>query len=364
MTTATKFVTLAPNASLAQDSIVDYINACNTVSAYSYQFANASLSVLLKPPAGYNDFVTQFGVAKGHAMEWNTSLIPQMIAIPQMIVDSNRIITTKFNNINLDLKDDLSDPDVMDDLIKNLENIQKRVNGDLDSMNGLIKDLQTFGDTLANDYNTLDSGIGQLNSAEQADEAEVKRLQQEIQNLQDEIREYNQLLTASEVGIGVSIFVTLVGVVVGVATGGAGWAVCAVGVIGIGASVTGTVLLSEKIQEDQNQLGQDAGNLDAYNQDLVVLNSEITTLKQLIVANQKAQDALVNVTKLWQDMADSTQQLLDELKKAESDATSNLPQCSQDVQTAQSEWNALEQFCEKLTKIDYKFDPEVQNIPS
>ncbi len=365
MTTATKFVTLAPNASLAQDSIVDYINACNTVSAYSYQFANASLTALQKPPEWYGEFVAQFGIAKGHAMEWSDSLIKNMIDIPQTIVDSNTIINGKFKAINQDLKDlqkDPTDQDVIDDLKRNLERIHDRVNDDLDSMNELIKDLKEFGDTLADDYNTLDSGIGQLNSAEQADEAEVKRLQQEIQNLQDEIKKYNELLTASEIGIGVGIFVTLVGVVVGVATGGAGWAVCAVGVIGVGASITGTVLASEKIQADQLKIGQDAADLDAYNKDLVVLNTEITTLNQLVAANQAAQEALVNVTKLWQDMADSTKQLLDELDKAESDVTSNLTQCSQDVQTAQDEWKALEQFCEQLTKIDYKFDPTVQNI--
>ncbi|ASS73579.1 hypothetical protein CIG75_00375 [Tumebacillus algifaecis] len=365
MTAATQFEALAPNSSLAQDSIIDYINACNTVSAYSYSFANSSLIALKKPPEWYSDFVAQFGVAKGNAMQWNTSLIPNMIAIPQMIVDSNRIITAKFNNINQDLKDlekYPNDKDVIDDLKQNLKSIYNRVNGDLDSINGLIQDLQTFAETLKNDYSTLNVGIEQLNSAEEANEAEVKRLQQEIQDLQDEIEKYNQIMTASVIGVGVSIFVTLVGIVVGVATGGIGWAIVPVGIIGVGASTAGIVIASSKIQAAQLQIGKDAADLDAYNEDLVVLNTEIETLSKLITANEAAQEALVDVSKLWQDMADSTKQLLDDLEKAESEVTSDLAQCSQDVQSAQNEWNALEQFCEQLTKIDYRFDPNVQNI--
>ncbi|MGB8956923.1 MAG: hypothetical protein WCC10_16245, partial [Tumebacillaceae bacterium] len=81
MTLMTKFAALAPkNKDLAKENLVDYLNACNKVSAYSHAFSNSKLTNLNHPPSGYADFMDQFGIAKGHTNEWSQSIIPNMIS--------------------------------------------------------------------------------------------------------------------------------------------------------------------------------------------------------------------------------------------------------------------------------------------
>ncbi|MED4728372.1 HBL/NHE enterotoxin family protein [Aneurinibacillus migulanus] len=366
MSTATLLSTLAPsNLSLTQENLTDYLNACNIVSAYSYAFNKSSIKPLNNPPSWYSDFVSEFGVAKGHANEWNDSLIDNMMEIPRAIVDGNRIIQAKFRNITSDLKDlkkDPNDQDVLDDLNTNLQRIYDRANDEYESICGLIDDFNRYQNTLLTDYNTLSQNIVKLNEASEADKDAVMKLQNEIDSLTQEIQTYNQILTASEIGIGVSIFVSLVGVVAGFATGGAAWAIVPVGVIGIGASVAGTVLASEKIREAQIRIGQDTANMSSYNQDLTVLNVEVNNLKQLNAKNQDAQRALVDVSKLWKDLRDSSSTLLQALTQTKSDVINDLDKAVKDIEDAQNDWNELENFAVKMTNIDYKFSPSVQTI--
>lgn len=366
MTLMNKFSALAPkNRDLAKENLVDYFNACNTVSAYSYAFTKSNLSPLIKPPAGYSDFVQQFGKAKGNAMEWSQSIISNMIAIPQSIVDSNRIIQAKFNNIMSDLKDlakHPNDKDDIEDIKENLESILTRANGEHDSITDLLKQFDSYSATIEQDFKTLSDGLDMLNNAVEADKNEVKRLTDEINALNDEIKSLNQYLLASEIGLGLSIFVTVIGVVVGVATGGAGFILSAAGVVGIGGSIAGIILANEKIHEDQKKIGEDTSNLNDYNQDLLVLNVETGSLAKLVKANEEARKALVAVSSLWKDLGDSTQTLIDVLNQAETDITKDIDKATKEINDALADWNDLEKFADSMTKIDYKFDDTVHNL--
>ncbi|MGB8955982.1 MAG: hypothetical protein WCC10_11450, partial [Tumebacillaceae bacterium] len=287
------------------------------------------------------------------------------ISVPQDIVDSNQIVQAKFKNILKDLEDLAkygNDPDVIADIKTNLDRILTRAQGEHDSITSLIKDITTYTATLESDYNTLNAGLNMLNQTTQADQAEVKRLNDEIAALKEEIKQLNQYLTAAEVGLGVSIFVTAVGVVVGVATGGAGFVISAVGVVGVGASIAGIVLANQKIHADQKKIGQDASDLDDYNKDLLVLNSETANLQTLTQANQDACQALKAIGSLWQDLSASTQALLDTLHAAETDVNGSIDVIKNEINKALSDWNELEQFAQQLTGIDYKFDPDVHNL--
>ena len=370
MTLMTKFAALAPkNKDLAKENLVDYQNAVNKVAAYSHAFSNSSLSYLNHPPAGYSAFMDQFGVAKGHTKEWADSIIMNLVSVPQGIVDSNQIIQGKFRNILEDLQDladDPNDPDVIADLKTNLSRILTRAQDEQKNITSLINQITTYTANLEQDYTTLNAGLTMLNQATQADQETVKRLNDEIAALKEEIKQLNQYLTAAEIGLGVSIFVTAVGVVVGVATGGAGFVISAVGVVGIGASIAGIVLANQKIHADQVKIGQDASALDDYNKDLLVLNAETANLKTLTQANQEACQALEAIGSLWQDLSASTQTLLDTLHQAETDAgnltNEPLELLKDEINKALAEWNELEKFAQQLTGINYNIDPNVHNL--
>ncbi|PWK11266.1 HBL/NHE enterotoxin family protein [Tumebacillus permanentifrigoris] len=366
MTIMTQFSKLAPkNKDLAKENLVDYVNACNKVSAYSFAFTKSNLSPLSIPPAGYSDFVQQFGHAKGNAMEWSNSIIPNMIAIPQAIVDSNRIVQAKFNNILSDLADlakHPNDKDDLEDIKSNLESILTRAQGEYDSTVSLIGNFDSYSSTLESDYKILSDGLDKLNNATETDQAEVKRLTDEISALNDEINKLNQYLTAAEVGLGVSIFIAAVGIVVGVATGGAGFILTAAGVVGIGGSIAGIVLANAQIHADQKKIGEDTSKMNDYNKDLLVLNVETLSLKNLVQANQDARQALVIVSNVWKDLCEGTKNLIDILHHAESDVATNINQATDEIKQAQADWNDIEKFAALLVNVDYNFDPNVHQL--
>ncbi len=80
--------------------LADSFNANNAVMAYVLALTNSTLPTLSPPPDWYNSFVNQFSDAKTHAMEWQNSVTPGLIAIPTGIINYALIWSLNNTTIN------------------------------------------------------------------------------------------------------------------------------------------------------------------------------------------------------------------------------------------------------------------------
>ncbi|MFD2170612.1 HBL/NHE enterotoxin family protein [Tumebacillus lipolyticus] len=357
---------LAPDSNIVKQQLVDYLNACTLVSAYVYGFTNATLAPLLDPPSWYSNFVSDFGVAKGHAMQWNSSIVPQLLEIPQSVSGMNNIVQSKFNRITDLLKQwqaNPSDTALQQEILDQLDSLHQRVVSESADCSQLLESIRTYNTNTQNDYVTLKQGLDDTEHQLDEDKAEMERLQAEIQSLTDEIQKLNTKLTVAECGIGVSIFICLVGITVGVATGGASTTVISVGVSGLSASVKGTISMSKQIKADQAKITEDTAELDTLTQDVTVLTAQTQTLEQLCAANLQAQQALIVINDVWTQFAAALKELSKEIETMEADVTvENINGALAEFVLVQKEWNEIDEFAAQLAQINYEYDPVIQEI--
>ncbi|WP_157729303.1 HBL/NHE enterotoxin family protein [Tumebacillus algifaecis] len=357
---------LAPDSDNVNQQIVDYLNACTLVSAYVYGFTNATLAPLLDPPSWYSRFVSDFGVAKGHAMQWNSSIMPQLLEIPQSVCDMNNIVQSKFNRITDLLQQwqaNPSDTALQQEILEQLDSLHERVVSETVACSQLLQSLRTYNTNTQNDYVILKQGLDDTEHQLEADKEEMERIQAEIQALTDEIQKLNTQLTVSVIKIGVSIFICVVGIVVGVATAGGSTVVVSVGVSGLTSSVKNTISLSKQIQADQAKITEDTAELDKLAQDVTVLTAQTNTLEQICDANLQAQQALIVITDVWTTFADALKELKKEIEVMEANVTvENINGALAEFVLVQNEWNEINTFAAQLAQINYVYDPEIEEI--
>ncbi|MED4728369.1 HBL/NHE enterotoxin family protein [Aneurinibacillus migulanus] len=359
--------TLGLHTDDVKQQLVDYLNACNLVSSYAYGFTNAKLSPLDNPPAWYSSFMEDFGIAKGHAMQWNSSIVPQLLSVPQNLCDMNQIVQAKFRTITQLLtqwQENPQDKTIQTEISDQLDSLYNRVTEEEDICTQLLSSIQEFDHNIQADYLTLKQGLDDSLHQLDSDQAEINRLKKEIDNLTEEIEANRTLLTVAEVGMGISIFVCIVGIGVGIATGGAYLAIVGVGVSGMIASIGTTITMSMKIQADQNKIAADSAELDSLSRDVLVLSANAETLKKLCAANQQAQEALLTIKSLWNEFAKNIKNLHKEINIVEADVSaSDITGAIAEFVLVQKDWNELDAFSNQLVNINYQYNPNIQQIP-
>lgn len=360
---------LAVSAPPTQQQIVDYVNAANVVSAYVYAITNTNMAPLNNAPNWYASYTEAFATAKSHAMLWTNSIIPEMMTVPQTIVNYNALFNAQMSVIEGDLQLLISDPSnqqALTSLTNTLQLMRTNVNAQNAALLQLQADLATFSGNLAPDAQTLQQIATQALQTAGADQATIDALTQQIAQLQSEIQAQQTLLTVSEIGMAVSVFIGCVGI--GLALAGMPWAggaLIVVGVVGLGASIAGTVILSKQIQAEQQVIKNDTQQINSLNQDITYLNSMNLQFEQLVQQNQAAQEAVVTVQQMWANLEDDLQVLIDDLNTGAADASSgDYADALMQMQAAANAWNEVDEFAQAVVGISYTYDPNVQQIPT
>ena len=357
---------LAPSTKISQQDLVDYINAYTLVSSYVYGFTNASVSSLQDPPVWYSSFEQNFGVAKGHAMQWNDSIVSQLLSVPQNLCDMNTLVQAKFTHISdllQQLQTNPQDGTAKQELIDQLNHIHDRIVSETDACTQLLQSIQQFDENTRNDYAVLKQGLDECLQQLEVDEAEMTRLKNEIATLKQDIQSCSDKLTAAEVGGGISIFICVVGIVIGASTAGAGATLVGIGVSGLTASIGTIIAMNQEIHEDQKKITDDTAQLSAISNDVIALSGNTEVLQQVCTANQAAQEALKKVISLWTEFALNLKNLRGEIEVMEDDLSSqDINGAISELAQIQKDWNELDSFAGQLVDINYQYNPTVNKI--
>jgi hypothetical protein len=355
-------------AAPTKQQLLDYQNACASVTLYAYSITATNLPVLKEPPTIYAEFAQEFTPAKAHCMEWSGGIFPLMLSFPQTIASQAADLFTVEDSMASSwlgiLIDDPQNDRAKAGLQKALQAMQAVAHAQLATAEGLVASLQDFSSNITGDAKALDTLAHQALAAVQDDQQRISVLNGEITDLKNQISTLNKLLTLAEIGMGVSIFVGLIGVVCcsipGAQVIGAGLIV--VGVLGEAASITGTVLLNKEINGKNDNIQVDSKSISDLHQDVIALQGVNAQFKWLEQANVAAQNARRTAIQMWRALDVELTTLQQDLTTAGTAATAEqYQQAKNDLDAASAAWQEVVGYASALAGIDYKWQDKDGN---
>lgn len=351
-----------------KQQLVDYANAISIVNNYSYAITNQQLPVLNFPPSNYGDFASEFAPAKQHALNWSDNIFVEMVQLPSTIQNQaanlfnlEETMITAYLNI---LKTDPTNTQAQQGLNTALSTVVQIIQNQLTTIDNLETQLATFTTDIANDAKTLTQISSQALADAGADQTTITQLNADIENLKSEIATAQTLLTVSEIGMGLSIFVGLIGAVVCLIPGaqGVGIGIIVVAVGGEAASIAGTVIENERIKAMQSEITSDQNQISGLNQDVIQLTAVSGQFNDLYNANLQAANALSTIKLMWQNLQAAVTDVNDDLTNVDNDVTADqYSQALSDFQDAESNWTDVVAFAAALAGINYSWQDSSGN---
>lgn len=353
-----KLVVLQPT----QQQLADYANALITINNYAWAITNQNLPVLSYPPANYGDFTTEFAAAKTHALNWSTNIFVDLIQFPTTIVQQAAALFNMEDTIINAYLDALianpNDANAKAGLGKALDTLLQLIKAQVANATLVQQQLGQFSTDIKADAQTL-TQIANNAAADAGDDQDtISQLTADIASLKKEIATANTLLTVSEIGMGVSLWVGLVGIACCLIPGAQaiGVGLIIVGVAGEAASIAGTVIESLRIKSMQHSIDSDQKQITGLNQDVILLKGVSQSFNDLYEANLQAQNALTSIINMWNGLATTVTQVQTDLTNVESDNTAaQYTQARSDFQDAEQAWSQVVQFATALSKINYSW---------
>lgn len=358
MSSTAKLVATQPTP----QQLTDYANALIVVNSYAYAVTNQQLPSLDYPPTNYANFVASFGPAKAHALDWSIDTFPSIVQLPSTIVNQaanlfnmeELMITTYLNML-------ISDPtnkQAKTDLATALSIVQSLIATQVKSISAIQSQLTKFSSEVADDAETLTQIAAEALSGVEDEEKQIQAINQTIATLNSEISTAQTLLTVSEIGMGASIFVGLVGAVICFIPGaqGVGTGVIVLGVAGETASIAGTVLENDRIQAMQGEISSEQQEISGRNQDIIQLQGVSAQFNELYNANLQAQNALTTVENMWTSLDSVINEVSKELTDSNNDVSAaQYQQALNDFNQAETAWNDVVTFAQALAGINYSW---------
>lgn len=345
-----------------KQQLADYVNAVGVVNNYAYAITNQALPVLSSPPKNYGEFTTNFGPAKGHALNWTDNLFVEMLQLPVTVKDQAADLFdfqgTMIEAYLTDLVNDPTSAKAKAGLHTALTALSSVIQAQLKTITNIETGLAGFISDIATDAKTL-TGIAQGATDDAgADKAQIVKINNDIAALKKQIATENLLVTVSDIGIGVSIFVGLVGVWACLIPGGqligGGMIILAVG--GLAGSIAGTVIGTKAVAAMQASIDADQKQITGLNQDIILLNGVSSQFNDLYNANLKAQTALTAIKSMWKSLDDTVTEVKTDLASVDKDTTAaQYQQALTEFKAAETNWKDVVTFADVLAGLDFKW---------
>ena len=197
--------------------LADYANALIVVNSYAYAITNQTMPVLNYPPANYGSFTASFAPAKQHAIDWSSDIFVSMVQLPTTIVNqAANLFDMEETMIEAYLNMLISDPTnqkAKQNLATALNTVSNLIQTQIKAVTTIQSQLVTFNTNILADAKTLTQISADATADAGADKQLITTLQANIATLNSQISTAQTLLTVSEIGMGLSIFVGLIGAV-------------------------------------------------------------------------------------------------------------------------------------------------------
>lgn len=351
-----------------KQKLVDYINSVSKVNAYAYAITQQSIPQLSQPTKNYADFTKNFVPAKAHCLEWTGGIFPTMISFPKIIVSQTDKLFNLEESMALAylkiLEKDPQQQDAKIGLNDALTDMQTIIKEQISTANSLLESLNKFSTNIVNDSAILNDIATKALEDVTEDKEKINKLNEHINNLYKDIDTYQTLLTISQIGTCVSIFVGLIGIACCVIPGaqGVGIGLIVIAVVGEAASIVGWILSQKKIDDDRKFIEADQKEIKDINQDIILLQGINISFENLVESNTQAIEAIKVIINMWQELDNDIEIVKNDLTKVDDDvAKEEYAQARNDLQQADNAWKEVVKFAKDLAEIDYKWQDKDGN---
>ena len=331
--------------------LADAFNANNAVLAYVLATTGSTLPVISPAPVGYQDFTKAFSDAKVHAMAWPSTVVPSLIDIPQSIVGYATLYNLNMVNINPALnflRQHPRDPNARQTVLAGLQNLQNGISAQLNAAMDVQTNVGTFASNLTADAAAMQKAIDLAVKTEGVDRRKIDALMNTIESLQDEIATLQFVVHLAALGGGLTFFL---GGLIATFSFGAG---LAIGIIGLAAGITTSIVVLIKIQSLSAQIAVDLGELDDLNQQVASLQLLQSNLQTLIRLSRPASEQVDLIVRAWRQLEAELKAVISDIVKAEGDLSAlDLEALQADLNQGDADFAIVQSFASTVAKIRY-----------
>jgi hypothetical protein len=323
-------------------------------------------ATMTKVQAGLADLTTKLETAKLTADSWINDLCTRASAtIPNHILDYGATYDAASDEI-LDLLDqakkDNDDPKLKTDAVDLITALRDSVSGYRAELDKVKADLDAYAKKVQADHDALAGSNDAIANLVSLESSEVTKFGDRIKLLHGEIDAWNKQIMDSQIGLGLSIFVAVVGCVVAAVPGGQAIGVGIIVAGGAGIATSGAIwgTLQQKVDSAESEIAQDQATEDALNIQITALNALHLIVANVVDKITAAQLALSDVAVFWTTFESTLDNVIKDLGKPNAKLTAVMDEMW--VNAAKKNWKTLSEFAQNL--VDAKIDAEYRDKPS
>ena len=302
---------------------------------------SSTLPTLNTNPPDWNEFVAAYEKADADALNWVNNVMARLLNVPDEVRSYNPTINLLLNDAKTQaqkLVKNPSDPIALSTLKTDLNNVNSQFSLVVTFIAGALTAIQEFKDILPNLATELQTIATKSSSDAKADEAEIVKLQADIQAFNDEIKS----LTASLVALGIADAAALsLGTLATIAAwpeGALVWLV--LGPI-VAVATTYIAIDGEKIVADKKAIVDDQNKITGITADVATLHILATNYAAMATQTDEIEANLKAILAEWQILESDVNLAITDIKDALSDtATADFGKVALDLDDAITEWAA------------------------
>lgn len=302
---------------------------------------SSSLPTLNQNPPDWKQFQTAFEAADSGALTWVNNVMARLLNVPDEVKSYNASITQLLADAQSQAQTLVTDPSnktALQTLSTDLTNLTNTMNLVVTFISGALTAVKNFKDelpTLAGNLQTIAD-----NSAKdaKADQAQIDKLNQDIDNLKAEIKSLTASIIALGVVDGIALTLGIVATIAAFPEGALTWfvlgpaVIAATTVIAIdGAKITADKKLIESDEQQITDLTADVAALQVLSKNFAAMSAEATDIETNLQA----------ILAEWQTLESDVTVAVNDIKTAITDASSaNFSAVVSELDDAIAEWSA------------------------
>lgn len=339
---------LAPDPASTQATLTSGTNANLVITSYAHALQNTQIAQLTGQGDWYNEFNGNLLLAQQHAQTWVQTLGPKVFStVPQAIINYSDTFTPAIDDILqiLSTIDGVPTPDQQKNITGLINAVLDVLKQERTKLQDVSAALTAFSTRVQTDHGNLLDGQNSAQVAVNLDTTQLGIIQTQINGIQDKIQSDSKKAMEAEIGIGMAIFITAVMITVAVATEGAALPLVAVGVgvLGIGGAIAATVIFSEDVKADLEELGDAMQQFSDEQKQVAALTGITNAINAVVTANAAATEAISSVLDTWAVLGTKLASVIADLNKAEAHHVLAIVEAL-DLQAAQTAWGQLVTF--------------------
>lgn len=338
MALARAFNKNAVSLAVAQTSYKQNVVAVNTLVT---SVLTSKLPTLNRNPPDWNEFVSAYEKADAGALTWVNNVMARLLNVPDEVRSYNSIITQLLADAKCQGETLVKDPGnktALGILNTDLDNINSQMSLVVTFITGALNATKGFKDVLPTMATNLQTIADDSTKAANADQAQIDKLNQDIDNLHAEIKSLTAAIVALGIADGIALTLGVVATIAAFPEGALVWFV-----LGPAIAVASTYIAIDglKIKADNAAIKADEAQITGLTADVSTLHILSKNFASMSAQTVEIETNLQAILVEWQSLETDVNAAVTDIKTAIADASSaNFGNVVTELDDAITEWAA------------------------